>query len=130
MIEQFRERFCEALTVYRVEIAENPLLLSLLDPFYGLQDPSVYANWKSTYDMRYLEVANLVRAMGAQEDSAVLNELAVDFISEGYDAAASRDFDPGRVQSQLNLAEAIAEGRMDTLIRLMKSNQESNQEEM
>jgi len=124
MIEQFRERFREALTVYRVEIAENPLLLSLLDPFYGLQDPSVYANWKSTYDMRYLEVANLIRAMGAQEDSEVLNELAVDFISEGYDCGASRDFDPGRVQSQLNLAEAVAEGKMDTLIRVMKEDKE------
>ena len=77
--------------------------------------------------MRYVEVGNLIKAMGAREDTDVLNELAVDFIGEGYDCAASRDFDEGRVQSQLNLLEAITEGKMETLIQVMKSGEnESN----
>ena len=126
MIEQFREQFREALKEFRVEIAENPTLLSLLDPFYGMLDANVYQNWKNAFDMRYVEVGNLIKAMGAREDTDVLNELAVDFIGEGYDCAASRDFDEGRVQSQLNLIEAITEGKMETLIQVMKSGENDN----
>ena len=42
MVQKFRENFQQCLSTYRQEIASDAFLLSLIGPFYGLTDYSVY----------------------------------------------------------------------------------------
>lgn len=93
-----------------------------MDPLYALADKKVYENWQVTSDMRYQEVSHLIACMGQVKERDTLVSLAEDLTAEGYDAQTSLEFEE-KVISELNLVEAIAEGKADTLMAVIQKNE-------
>lgn len=111
MVQQFRDNFQKCLSTYRQEIAANAFLLSLIGPFYGLCDYSVYEGWKLSSDMRYFETSNLIYYL--QNTPALpddLIQLGNDFVTQGYDAVSSQDFAQETVKEQLKFIYTILRG--------------------
>lgn len=123
MIEVFRERFRQCLMEYRQELSGNALLLSLMDSLYALADKKVYDGWQMLSDMRYHGVTTLIACMQKMEGRATLLSLAEDLIKEGYETQAAPEFDEETLLSQMNLIEAITEGRAATLMAVMKQEE-------
>ncbi len=111
MVQKFRENFQQCLSTYRQEIASDAFLLSLIGPFYGLTDYSVYEGWKLSSDIRYFEASNLVYCLehtpALPED---LQQLAADFIENGYEAIRSQDFSEETVKEQIKFIYTILRG--------------------
>jgi hypothetical protein len=116
MLQIFRENFQRCLEVFHSEIASDSKLLSLLPPFYGLHDQSVYESWKINSDLRYFEASNLIHYMaqhpGLPDD---MQKLAQDFIDAGYDSLSSPDFGEDLIKEQLKLIYMILRGETNSL---------------
>lgn len=111
MVQRFRECFQQCLSTYRQEIASIAFLLSLIGPFYGLCDHTVYEGWKLSSDIRYFEASNLIYALKNTESlPQELVELADDFISQGYEALSSQDFPIETVKEQIKFIYTILQG--------------------
>ena len=111
MVQQFRECFQRCLSTYRQEIASNAFLLSLIGPFYGLCDYSVYEGWKLSSDIRYFEASNLIYSLKHTEAlPAELVQLADDFVAQGYESLSSQDFPIETVKEQIKFIYTILHG--------------------